>query len=146
MNSLTDQIHNKQKEINVLKGELYDLKRNMQNSNFNDNDELVTIVRKVTYFEEVVLTKKNFDDLNRDLKSLDADEYCERLNDLAYRMNDAMVYENVPDYYTAFKGDITSATDDMLSLTNPEWKEYNDCDTGIPLFKKSFVDCLVGTF
>lgn len=143
MNSLTDEIHIKEKELEKVKQEIYELKNTLQdNVLLNEEEEMVTVVRKVTYFEEVVLTKKDFDNLNKDLKSLDADEYCKRLNDLAYRMNDAMVYENVPDYYTAFKGDI----DDMLSLTNPEWKEYNDCDTGIPLFKKSFVDCLVGTF
>jgi hypothetical protein len=49
-----------------------------------------------------------------------------------------MGFDAAPDQFTAFVGDITSYTDDMLFVSNPHWSE----DGPIKLFKKSYRECL----
>jgi hypothetical protein len=91
----------------------------------------MNVVRKITSFEEVVMTKKDFMKLNKELK--DPEEYCykiEELRDIGFVTAPSGI---APDKFTAFVGDITSYTDDMLFVSNPHWSE----DGPIKLFKKS---------
>jgi len=109
----------------------------------NEEEEMVTVIRKITSFEEVVMTKKDFVALNKTLKKDDEDS-LDTLYDLRESMDDVWYDTNgiAPDQFTAFDGDITSYTDDMLSVSKPRWVDSDNCNKGIPLFKKSYRECL----
>jgi len=70
MTTIPDEIRNKEKELEKVRQELYELKNTLQDNVFllNEDEEMVTVVRKITSFEEVVVTKKDFMKLNKELK------------------------------------------------------------------------------
>jgi hypothetical protein len=137
MNTIPDEIRNKEKELEKVRQELYELKNTLQDNVLllNEDEEMVTVVRKITSFEEVVMTKKDFMKLNKELK--DPEGYCYKIEELRESMYDIGFVTApsgiAPDQFTAFVGDITSYTDDMLFVSNPQWSE----DGPIKLFKKS---------
>jgi SMC interacting uncharacterized protein involved in chromosome segregation len=122
MTTIPDEIRNKEKELENVKQELYELKNQLQDNVLliNEEEEMVTVVRRIISFEEVVMTKKDFMKLNKDLK--DPDEYCYKIEELRESMYD-IGFDTAPDQFTAFTGDITSYTDDMLFVSNPHWSE-----------------------
>ncbi len=136
MTTISDEIRNKEKELEKVRQELYELKNTLQDNVFllNEDEEMVTVVRKITSFEEVVMTKKDFMKLNKELK--DPEEYCYKIEELRESMYDIGFVTApsgiAPDQFTAFVGDITSYTDDMLFVSNPQWSE----DGPIKLCKK----------
>jgi hypothetical protein len=121
MTSRHKQIRDKEEE---LKQELYELKNTLQDNVLllNEGEKMVTVIRRVTSFEEVVMTKKQFVALNKELKGYQEDDegYCGRMEELQETLKD-ILYETAasgiaPDQFTAFDGDITSYTDDMTKM------------------------------
>jgi hypothetical protein len=136
MTSLHKQIRDKVEELETVKQELYELKNTVQDDVLllNEGEEMVTVIRKITSFEEVVMTKNEFDNFNNSLKDGDfdkLDEVVENMKDIWYDTNGI-----APDQFTAFNGDVTDHTDDMLYAAFPVWTDSDKCDTGIKLFKE----------
>jgi hypothetical protein len=59
MTSIREQIRNKVEELETVKQELYELKNTVQDDVLllNEGEEMVTVIRKITSFEEVVMAK-----------------------------------------------------------------------------------------
>jgi hypothetical protein len=79
-------------------------------------ERLVTIVRRRVVIDEVVITEKEFNEIN----SLNTDEECEvayeRLTKLPYETWE--INECYEDAYIAFTGDVRAFSDDLVSLSS----------------------------
>ena len=90
--------------------------------NAMNDSEKVTLVRRRVVYEELVMSKNEFDEMNQKLKSHDGEFYLSEL-----KMEDI----GFPDFteeetlYTAFPGDVTSFTDDAIAFLfeNKEWTD-----------------------
>jgi hypothetical protein len=87
----------------------------------NDSDK-VTLVRRRVVYEELVMSKDEFDAMNEKLCS---DE--EEFSLYGLKMKDIWFTELTDDSaeYVAFPGDVTSCTDDAISFLyeNKEWTD-----------------------
>ncbi len=85
-----------------------------------NDSEKVTVVRRRVVYEEVVMSKDEFNKMNQLIKGVDDDFYLNHL-----KMNDIQF----PDFtdeqteYIAFPGDVTSFTDDAIGFLfdNQPW-------------------------
>jgi hypothetical protein len=90
--------------------------------NAMNDSEKVTLVRRRVVYEELVMSKDEFDKMNQKLKSHDGEFYLSEL-----KMDDIQF----PDFtdeqteYIAFPGDVTSFTDDAIAFLfkNKEWTD-----------------------
>lgn len=92
-----------------------------------NDSEKVTLVRRRVVYEELVMSKDEFDKMNRGINNYDEEscEYEVYLSEL--KMEDI----GFPDFtedetlYTAFPGDVTSCTDDAIAFLfkNKEWTD-----------------------
>jgi hypothetical protein len=88
--------------------------------------EKVTIVRRRVVYEELVVSKEEFNKMNKQLKA--------EWNDDFYLDGLDMVDINFPDLadmettYTAFPGDVTSCTDDAIAFlfVDQKWTESHE--------------------
>tara|TARA_B100001287_G_scaffold200413_1_gene169825 strand:- start:1165 stop:1536 length:372 start_codon:yes stop_codon:yes gene_type:complete len=83
--------------------------------NKTDSDKLVTLVRRKYMLEEAVISREQFDKYNKNMRSGDFswrdidwkdaqwDEFCEEKT-----------------YYSAYEGDVTSFTDDIVGWMQPD--------------------------
>ena len=83
--------------------------------NKTDSDKLVTLVRRKFVLEEAVISREEFDNYNKNMRSSDFswrhidwkdaewDEFCEEKT-----------------YYSAYEGDVTSFTDDIVGWMCPD--------------------------
>lgn len=95
----------------------------------NDSEKVTVVCRRVVY-EELVMSKDEFDKMNRSINNYDqqSGEYEFYLSEL--KMKDI----GFPDFteheilYTAFPGDVTSCTDDAIAFMfkNKEWTDCNE--------------------
>ena len=89
-----------------------------QNLGYNveqmNDSEKVTLVRRRVVYEELVVSKDEFNEINEKIKTNDDDEF--------YLSNLKMEDIGFPDLpaeevkYTAFQGDVTSFTDDAIAF------------------------------
>lgn len=92
-----------------------------------NDSEKVTLVRRRVVYEELVMSKDEFDKMNRGIQNYDEEncEYEVYLSDLEMEdigFPDFTEYENL---YIAFPGDVTSFTDDAIAFLfkNKEWTD-----------------------
>tara|TARA_B100000459_G_C8539985_1_gene184519 strand:- start:313 stop:684 length:372 start_codon:yes stop_codon:yes gene_type:complete len=83
--------------------------------NKTDSDKLVTLVRRKFVLEEAVISREQFDNYNKNMRSGDFswvdidwknaewDDFCEEQT-----------------YYSAYEGDVTSFTDDIVGWMQPD--------------------------
>jgi len=83
--------------------------------NKTDPDTLVTLVRRKLVLEEAVISREEFDNYNKNMRSSDFswvdidwknaewDDFCEEKT-----------------YYSAYEGDVTSFTDDIVGWMQPD--------------------------
>ena len=83
--------------------------------NKTDSDKLVTLVRRKFVLEEAVISREEFDNYNKNMRSSDFswvdidwkdaewDDFCEEKT-----------------YYSAYEGDVTSFTDDIVGWMCPD--------------------------
>ena len=81
-----------------------------------DSNNLVTLVRRRLALEEVVITKEEFEKLNKDVKT-SSDFYWSQLDWKDAQWHD---YCEEQTYYSAYQGDVTSFTDDIVSFMSPD--------------------------
>ena len=81
-----------------------------------DSDNLVTLVRRKLVLEEVVITREEYEKYNK-IVGQDDDFYWSELNWENAQWED-FEWENT--YYSAYEGDITSFTDDVVAFMNPD--------------------------
>jgi len=87
-----------------------------------NDSEKVTLVRRRVVYEELVMSKDEFDKMNQKIKLHDDEFYLSEL-----KMDDIQF----PDFtdeqteYIAFPGDVTSFTDDAIAFMfkNKEWTD-----------------------
>lgn len=85
----------------------------------NDADK-VTVVRRRVVYEEVVLTKSEFNNMNQLIKDDEDFSFDElEMQDVGFGFSD------LETEYVAFPGDVTSFTDDALTIffENKVWTE-----------------------
>ena len=87
-----------------------------------DPDNLVTLVRRRLALEEVVITKEQFEQYNKDVRGSN-DFYWSQLDWKDAQWDD---YCEEKTYYSAYQGDVTSFTDDVVSFMSPDPK-YRFC-------------------
>ena len=78
--------------------------------------DLVTVIRRKVVYEEVVITREEFDAIN----SADGDEFCDFLDSIedgGYSPNFLL-----EDTYLAFPGDVTDRSDDLIFALGPRKK------------------------
>ncbi len=92
-----------------------------------NDSEKVTLVRRRVVYEELVMSKDEFDKMNRGIQNYDEEncEYEVYLSDLEMEdigLPDFTEYETL---YIAFPGDVTSFTDDAIAFLfkNKEWTD-----------------------
>jgi hypothetical protein len=95
--------------------------------NAMNDSEKVTLVRRRVVYEELVMSKDEFDKMNRGINNYD-EESCEcevylselKMEDIGFP--DFTEHETL---YTAFPGDVTSCTDDAIAFLfkNKEWTD-----------------------
>lgn len=95
--------------------------------NAMNDSEKVTLVRRRVVYEELVMSKDEFDKMNRSINDRDQEsgEYEFYLSELKMDdigFSDFTEYETL---YTAFPGDVTSCTDDAIAFMfkNKEWTD-----------------------
>jgi hypothetical protein len=81
------------------------------------NQDLVTMVRKRLIIEETVISRKEFDELN---KQVETDEFY--WNELDWKDAQWSDYCEENTTYCAYQGDVTSFTDDIVAFMYPEAK------------------------
>ena len=87
-----------------------------------DSDNLVTLVRRRFVLEEVVITRKEYDNYSKKLdeeneETYDGDFDWRTLNWKNAEWED-IEWENT--YYSAYEGDVTSFTDDIVTFMQPD--------------------------
>lgn len=108
------------------------------------NPDLVTVIRREVRYDEVVMTRKEFNELNKKLRRGcdNEDEYWKTIEELDSSMKDVYYVDDVVQhFYTATLGDITPGTDDVLFCRQFKWTEdENMMGKGIKLYKKTSDD------
>ena len=87
-----------------------------------DSDNLVTLVRRRFVLEEVVITREEYDNYSKKLdeeneETYDGDFDWRTLNWKNAEWTD-IEWENT--YYSAYEGDVTSFTDDIVTFMQPD--------------------------
>ena len=87
-----------------------------------DSDNLVTLVRRRFVLEEVVITREEYDNYSKKLdeeneETYDGDFDWRTLNWKNAEWED-IEWENT--YYSAYEGDVTSFTDDIVTFMQPD--------------------------
>jgi hypothetical protein len=89
-----------------------------------NDSELVTLVRRTVSYEELVVTKQEFEEFNQKIKN--NEDFC--LFEL--EMDDAQCIDlSIEEtQYTAFSGDVTSFTDDAIAFmfTDVVWTDSHE--------------------
>jgi hypothetical protein len=80
-------------------------------------ERLVTIVRRRVLIDEVVITEKEFNEINNLSKEEDCSPAYERLSELPYEAWENKEDEYYEDAYMAFAGDVRAFSDDLVSVT-----------------------------
>tara|TARA_A100001388_G_scaffold191484_1_gene144175 strand:+ start:2243 stop:2617 length:375 start_codon:yes stop_codon:yes gene_type:complete len=80
-----------------------------------DSDNLVTLVRRRFLLEEVVLTREQYENYSSDVEE---DVFTWDLLDWKNAQWEDYEFENT--YYSAYEGDITSFTDDVVAFMQPD--------------------------
>lgn len=80
-----------------------------------DSDNLVTLVRRRFVLEEVVMTREQFENYSSDVK-----EDVFSWQDLNWKNAQWEDYEWENTYYSAYEGDVTSFTDDIVAFMQPD--------------------------
>lgn len=80
-----------------------------------DSDNLVTLVRRRFLLEEVVLTREQYENYSSDVEE---DVFTWDL--LKWKNAQWEDYEFENTYYSAYEGDITSFTDDVVAFMQPD--------------------------
>ena len=80
-----------------------------------DSDNLVTLVRRRFVLEEVVMTREQFENY-----SSDVEEDVFSWQDLNWKNAQWEDYEWENTYYSAYEGDVTSFTDDIVAFMQPD--------------------------
>lgn len=93
--------------------------------NAMNDSEKVTLVRRRIVYEELVMTKDEFDKMNQIIEKVDIEDDDFYLNQL--KMTDIQFpdFTNGETEYIAFPGDVTSFTDDAIAFLfeNKEWTD-----------------------
>jgi hypothetical protein len=92
-----------------------------------NDSEKVTVVRRRVVYEELVMSKDEFDKMNCSINNRDQ-ESCEYEFYLSELKMDDIGFPDFTEYetlYTAFPGDVTSCTDDAIAFMfkNKEWTD-----------------------
>tara|TARA_B100000925_G_scaffold107871_1_gene79553 strand:+ start:1635 stop:2027 length:393 start_codon:yes stop_codon:yes gene_type:complete len=98
-----------------------------------DSDNLVTLVRRKVVLEEIVVTREEYEKLNKNVASnryLDGSEFY--WSELDWKNAEFTDWEEENTHYSAYEGDITSFTDDVVSFMNPD-PVYRDSGDPLPL-------------
>jgi hypothetical protein len=84
-----------------------------------NDSEKVTLVRRRVVYEELVMSKSEFDAMNE--KAYDDEEFC--LSELEMKDIGFPDFTDEQTQYIAFPGDVTSCTDDAIAFLyqNQEW-------------------------
>tara|TARA_B100000614_G_scaffold232831_1_gene227709 strand:+ start:2456 stop:2827 length:372 start_codon:yes stop_codon:yes gene_type:complete len=82
-----------------------------------ESDNLVTLVRRKFVLEEIVITREEYENYNKRVKD---DFYWSELNFENAEWED-LEEENT--YYSAYEGDVTSFTDDIVTFMQPDPKQ-----------------------
>ena len=93
-------------------------------------DNLVTIIRRKVVYEEVVVTRDEFDAINR----MGGEEFCDFLDsfkDGGYDPNFLL-----EDTYLAFPGDVTDRSDDLIFELGPKKKWVSDAPIPLTVDRK----------
>jgi hypothetical protein len=87
-----------------------------------NDSEKVTLVRRRVVYEEVVMSKDEFEKMNDKIKNNDADFYLSELNMKDIQFPD---FTDEQTEYIAFPGDVTSFTDDAIGFLfkNQSWTD-----------------------
>tara|TARA_B100001248_G_scaffold258986_1_gene244225 strand:+ start:202 stop:576 length:375 start_codon:yes stop_codon:yes gene_type:complete len=80
-----------------------------------DSDNLVTLVRRRFILEEVVLTREQYENY-----SSDVEEDVFSWDQLKWKNAQWEDYEWENTYYSAYEGDVTSFTDDIVAFMQPD--------------------------
>ncbi len=80
-----------------------------------DSDNLVTLVRRRFLLEEVVLTREQYENYS---SKVDSNGFTWDLLDWENAQWEDYEFENT--YYSAYEGDITSFTDDVVAFMQPD--------------------------
>jgi hypothetical protein len=92
-----------------------------------NDSEKVTVVRRRVVYEELVMSKDEFDKMNRSINNRDQEscEYEFYLSELKMDDIDLPDFTEYETLYTAFPGDVTSFTDDAIAFMfkNKEWTD-----------------------
>ena len=80
-----------------------------------DSDNLVTLVRRRFVLEEVVMTREQFENYSSDFE-----EDVFSWQDLNWKNAQWEDYEWENTYYSAYEGDVTSFTDDIVAFMQPD--------------------------
>ena len=80
-----------------------------------DSDNLVTLVRRRFLLEEVVLTREQYENYS---SKVDSTGFT--WDSLKWENAQWEDYEFENTYYSAYEGDITSFTDDVVAFMNPD--------------------------
>tara|TARA_B000000557_G_scaffold183387_1_gene149867 strand:+ start:1364 stop:1738 length:375 start_codon:yes stop_codon:yes gene_type:complete len=80
-----------------------------------DSDNLVTLVRRRFLLEEVVLTREQYENYS---SKVDSNGFTWDLLDWQNAQWEDYEFENT--YYSAYEGDITSFTDDVVAFMQPD--------------------------
>ena len=80
-----------------------------------DSDNLVTLVRRRFLLEEVVMTREQYENYSSDVEE---DVFTWDLLDWKNAQWEDYEFENT--YYSAYEGDITSFTDDVVAFMQPD--------------------------
>jgi len=93
--------------------------------NAMNDSEKVTLVRRRIVYEELVMTKDEFDKMNQTIEKVDIENDDFYLNQL--KMTDIQFpdFTNEETEYIAFPGDVTSFTDDAIAFLfeNKKWTD-----------------------
>ena len=92
-----------------------------------NDSEKVTVVRRRVVYEELVMSKDEFDKMNRSINNR-FEESCEYefyLSELKMKDIGFPDFTDDETLYTAFPGDVTSCTDDAIAFMfkNKEWTD-----------------------
>jgi len=86
-----------------------------------NDDQKVTLVRRRVVYEELVMSKDEFEQINQKIK----DDECFYLSELDMKDIDFPDFTSEETEYIAFPGDVTSFTDDAIAFMfdNKPWTD-----------------------
>jgi len=93
--------------------------------------DFVTVIRRKVVYEEVVITRGEFDAIN----SADGDEFCEFLDSFETGNKfDPNIFDE--DTYLAFPGNVVDRSDDLIFELGPRKKWVNDAPIPLTVDRK----------